>query len=93
MAFKAYMLPPLLRKYKGGCGKDLGNFKFPCLDFSSERLCYCVLDLLAHGQLVHEVVVYRGALRQLWLRDGVQVVTEQARHIVVTVMKVSLQLS
>jgi hypothetical protein len=50
-----------------------------------------VEDVITNGQLVNEAVAGSGVLRQTWLRDGVQVITEQAGRMVVTVMRVGGQ--
>jgi hypothetical protein len=47
-----------------------------------------VESVITNGQLVSETVSASGATRQVWLSDGVQVVTEQAGRIIVTVMRV-----
>jgi hypothetical protein len=49
-----------------------------------------VEDVITNGRLVSEAVT-NGATRQTWLRDGVQVITEHAGRIVVTVMRVGGQ--
>ena len=41
--------------------------------------------MITNGQLVNEAIAASGATRQTWLREGVQVVTEQAGRIVVPV--------
>ncbi len=50
-----------------------------------------VEDVLTNGQLVEEAVAESGELRQTWLREGVQVITEQSKRMVVTVMRVGGQ--
>lgn len=50
-----------------------------------------VEDVLTNGRLVNESVANSGAARQTWLSDGVQVITEQGKRIIVTIMRVGGQ--